>query len=333
MTPKVSVCLLTYNHAHFIVAVLESIRAQTHRNFDLIVSDDCSTDGTWELIQSVAQKDARVKLIRTPRNLGMAGNANFAAGFAVGEYIALLHHDDILAPTLIEKWVEVARESDDIGFVFNDYDVWGVASHASERKRFRRHMDGRRFLLGHLLRSWGCPVRGTALIRRACFEAIGGMRERFSLLADIDLWMRLAARWDVGYVAESLMRVTHRPPPDYPEEYTEFSWQRLKILFDIHADNLKALALDGAIRRQLAWWVFRNRVSLEAGKWLVYAVVRRKQAMLSRTKEGDNDYEWWPVRMMRGALAARVCPDGEARQSVSAFNAPTTTHDNKLSEK
>jgi glycosyltransferase involved in cell wall biosynthesis len=303
MTTKVSVCLLTYNHEHLIAAVLDSILAQTYRDFELIVSDDCSTDGTWDLIRSIARKDPRVHPVRTPRNLGMAGNANFAVGLAAGDYIALVHHDDIVAPTLLEKWLKVAVESGSIGFVFNDYDVRGEASHATEGIRFDRRMDGKRFLCTHLLGRWGCPVRGTALINKSCFDAVGGMREEFSLLADIDLWMRLAARWDIGYVSEPLMRIGWTRPSDYPEDYTAFSWRRLRILFEIHATNFGAVAPSGPISRRFAWWMFRSRVSAEAAKWLVYAVVRRKRAMLIRAREGANEYEWWPVRTLRKVIA------------------------------
>ena len=303
MTSRVSVCLLTYNHEDLIAAVLESILTQTYPDFELIVSDDCSTDATWELIQSIGRKDPRVRPVRTTRNLGMAGNANFAAGLAAGEYIALLHHDDIVSPTLIEKWLEVAGESNKVGFVFNDYDIEGGASHVSERRQFERHMDGQQFLRKHLLASWGCPVRGTALINRACFNAVGGMREQFSLLADVDLWMRLAALWDVGYVSEPLMRIGHQQPRLYPEEYTVFSWSRLRILFEIHAANLAAVEPNGPIRRRFAWWVFRSRVSGEVAKWVLYAVIRRNGSMMAGATAGANAYEWWPVRILREMVA------------------------------
>jgi len=326
-TPKVSVCLLTYNHEHMLGPVLESVLAQTYRDFEFIVSDDCSTDGTWHLIQSVKLKDSGLRAVRTPRNLGMAGNANFATSFASGEYIALLHHDDVVSPSLLEKWVAVAQESDGLGFVFNDYDVGGTASHLSAGKHFSRHMEGRKFLSQHLLRNWGCPVRGTALIHRARFEAVGKMRVQYSMLADIDLWMRMAARWDVGYVAEPLMRIAHSRPLDYPVEYREFTWKCKKILFEIHAANVSNAGPGQDAGGRVAWWAFRTRVSLEAAKWLIYALVRRKHAMLSRAAEGENGYEWWPVRALRRVLATAGRRTRGRDEPVSASEAQGTVHD------
>ena len=75
---KISVCLLTYNHAHLIESTIASILDQTISGYEIIVSDDCSTDNTWDVLQELAARDPRIKPVRTPHNLGMPGNANYA---------------------------------------------------------------------------------------------------------------------------------------------------------------------------------------------------------------------------------------------------------------
>ena len=92
---KISVCLLTYYHVKAIESTLQSILDQTITGYEVIVSDDCSTDGTWERILELAAKDARIQSIRTPHNMGMPGNANFAVSQSIRPYIALFHHDDL----------------------------------------------------------------------------------------------------------------------------------------------------------------------------------------------------------------------------------------------
>lgn len=104
---NVSVCLLTYNHAEVIESTLRSILDQTITGYEVIVSDDCSTDGTWERILELAAGDARIKPVRTPHNMGMPGNANFAVAQSGRPYIALLHHDDLYRKDLLEKWAGV----------------------------------------------------------------------------------------------------------------------------------------------------------------------------------------------------------------------------------
>ena len=132
-SPRVSVCLLVFNHAHRLDAVVGSILAQTLADFELVISDDCSTDGSWEAIQSFQARDPRIRAVRTPRNLGMAGNANFACAAARAPYIALLHHDDVVDPRLLERWLDVADRHPHTAFVFNDYYSYSnTASHALE---------------------------------------------------------------------------------------------------------------------------------------------------------------------------------------------------------
>ena len=118
---KISVCLLTYNHVDVIESTLASILDQSIAGYEVIVSDDCSTDGTWERILECAKQDARIKPIRTPQNMGMPGNANFAVAHSDRPYIALLHHDDVYRNDLLEQWAGVLERYPDVSFVFNRY--------------------------------------------------------------------------------------------------------------------------------------------------------------------------------------------------------------------
>jgi glycosyltransferase involved in cell wall biosynthesis len=306
----VSVCLLTYNHAHMVATTLQSILEQTVAGYEVIVSDDCSSDGTWEEIQKLAAKDSRIRAVRTPHNLGMAGNANFAVSQSSRRYVALLHHDDIYRADLLEKWASVLERHPDAGFAFNPYAVHG-SDQIHSAPMPGECMDGHWLLRNHLFPRWGCVVRGTAMIRRNAWEALGGMRERFGLLADVDLWMRLAMRWQVTYVHEPVIALRQSRPEDYPEEYKEtaWSWRRYRLLCEIHAANRLAYFDLQSIGGRLQWCLFRVRLSIETAKWLTYAVVRRKRHMLTTSGESATEFDLWPVRLLRwGLLKACVRP-------------------------
>jgi GT2 family glycosyltransferase len=291
---ELTACLLTYNHVGIVGSTLDSVLEQTLAGFELIVSDDCSSDGTWELVSERAARDRRIRAIRTPKNLGMPGNANFAARHSRRPLLALLHHDDLYRRDLLERWLAVSRRHPDVGFVFNAYrDVSGrVMGHDFVSER----LDGAWFLERRLLPRWGCPVRGTALIRRSAWDAVGGMREQFGLLADVDLWMRLAARGPVGYVAEPLITVRHERPPYYPADYQSsgWSWRRQRHLYEIHAQNWGELYAGNGPRQRLGRLEFRTRLSLETAKWLAYALVRRRWPMLHGATESvtPHDQPW-----------------------------------------
>ncbi len=144
---SISVCLLCYNHAHLLNDVITSIINQSFKDFELIISDDNSTDNTWNVINGFAQKYDFIKCYKTPSNLGMAGNTNFSVSKAKYDLIALLHHDDILMNNLFEKWIEIISKSEKIGFVFNDYLIDGIsASDYRITKKFKEVMNGKWFL-------------------------------------------------------------------------------------------------------------------------------------------------------------------------------------------
>lgn len=300
---KISVCLLTYNHAHLIESTIASVLTQTLTDFELIISDDCSTDKTWDCILVLAATDSRIKPVRTPRNIGMAANANYAVAHSSGSYIALLHHDDIYRHDMLEKWSNSLLRFPPAAFVFNPYGVY-ESSYVYQETMPGECLDGMWLLNRYLLPRWGCIVRGTAMIRRSAWDQVGGMRERFGLLADVDLWMRLSMGWQVAYVAEPLITVRQRRPEDYPATYqgNAWSWTRQRLLYEIHAANrLAYLPLTTPVG-QLKWWGFRCRLSLETAKWLAYAVVRKKPAMLATCQGSATPYDLWPLVLLRWAL-------------------------------
>ena len=272
---SVSVILLVYNHGHLIRKVIESILSQSYHNYELIISDDNSTDNSWDIIQEYTIKNSCIKAFKTPTNIGMAANANFAISKAKGDLVALLHHDDELANTLLEKWIKVIKKSGNIAFVFNEYNHVMPINY-----RFQEIMNGRKFLRKYLLKKWACPVRGTALIRKRYFNEVGGMNEKFGFIADINLWMQLSARWDVGYVNDKLIIDKQDRPKDYPEEYTMFTWKRKLVLFNIHAENINKENYDNLFVYHIKKFIFRNKVSLEIIKWFIYAVVRKKDYII-----------------------------------------------------
>ena len=297
---KISVCLLTYNHVDVIESTLQSVLEQTITGYEVIVSDDCSTDGTWELILKLAAKDPRIKPIQTPHNMGMPGNANFAVAQSVRPYIALLHHDDLYRKDLLEKWASVMERFPDTTFVFNPYDVPNAEHHYGERFTSER-IEGRYFLERHLFKRWGCPVRGTAMIRRSAWDEIGGMREQFNLLADVDMWMRLSHIGAVGYVPEPVIKPRHHRPEYYPDIYTgkQWYWKRLVYLLEIHAINHIEHYDRRSIAGALKWWQFRIRLSLETAKWLAYAIIRRKRHMIETSADSATPYDQVWLRVFR----------------------------------
>jgi GT2 family glycosyltransferase len=214
-----------------------------------------------------------------------------------------LHHDDIYRKDLLEKWAEILERYDDVSFVFNRY-MHGTLGYVWRPWFTEERLDGHWFLENFLFARWGCPVRGTAMIRKSWWDRVGGMRERFSLLADVDLWMRLSSVSHVGYVPEPLIQVRALRPDNYPDIYTgkRWHWQRLLLGFEIHASNrLNYLAMN-TLKGKLQWWGFRLKLSCETAKWLIYAVVKKRYEMIASSGESVTEYDLWPLRAFRRTL-------------------------------
>ncbi|MCC6421955.1 MAG: glycosyltransferase family 2 protein [Phycisphaerales bacterium] len=104
--PRVSIGLPVYNGQAYLATAMDSLLAQTYRDFELIVCDNASTDGTEGICRKYAKQDCRVRYVRQVHNVGAAGNFNRTAELARGEYFRWAAHDDVCGPTLLERCVE-----------------------------------------------------------------------------------------------------------------------------------------------------------------------------------------------------------------------------------
>lgn len=104
--PPVSIGLPVYNGADFVAEAIESLLAQTHSDFELIVSDNASTDATPAICEAYARRDPRLRVLRSPENLGAARNFNRVFEAARGRYFMWAAHDDFYAPRFVEACLD-----------------------------------------------------------------------------------------------------------------------------------------------------------------------------------------------------------------------------------
>ncbi len=107
---SVSVVMPAFNAEKTVAQAISSVLAQTHRNLELLIVDDNSTDRTSEIAAEYARRDPRVRCFKNPRNLGTAGSRNFGVERAGFEYIAFIDSDDMWAPEKLEKQLTLLKK-------------------------------------------------------------------------------------------------------------------------------------------------------------------------------------------------------------------------------
>lgn len=128
--PLVSVPLVTYNSAKTIIETLESIKAQTYSNLELIISDDCSTDDTVELCREWMEQNklrfVRTEIITVDKNTGVAGNCNRAEAACTGEWVKGIAGDDLLMPNCVQECMDYVVEHPDTIYLFSRCKAFGA---------------------------------------------------------------------------------------------------------------------------------------------------------------------------------------------------------------
>ena len=112
--PRVTIGIPVYNGERYIGGAVEAFIAQTFGDIEIIVADNCSTDGTPEIVAALAARDARVRYVRHPENVGAPGNYNSLVALARAPYFRWAASDDLAGPTAIERCVEVLDEHPDV---------------------------------------------------------------------------------------------------------------------------------------------------------------------------------------------------------------------------
>jgi Glycosyl transferase family 2 len=201
---QVSVCIPSHNGARFLGAAVDSVLTQDFEDFELLVSDDASTDET----QSVCKRydDPRFRVVRSDSRLGQSGNWNRCVELATGTYVILLHADDELQPTYLRRAIEVLDEHPDVALVHSavqHVDESGMPL-SVQRLYDEEEIDRNGATLRRLLLD-GCVINPAGvLVRREAYARTGPFTDQVVWGVDWHMWTRIALQFPVAYLTESL---------------------------------------------------------------------------------------------------------------------------------
>jgi glycosyltransferase involved in cell wall biosynthesis len=196
--PLVSVLMTAFNRANYIGEAIRSVLSSTFGDFELIVVDDCSSDGTVEIARQYEHTDPRVRVYVNEKNLGDYPNRNKAAGYATGKYLKYLDSDDLIYPHGLGAFAAAMESRPEAAFglcsrLVQESEPFPIL--VPPQDSYRRHFFGQGFL--------DCGPSGV-IIRRDVFTNLGGFSGK-RMVGDFELWLKIAASYPLLVLPSSLI--------------------------------------------------------------------------------------------------------------------------------
>ncbi|CAM3782706.1 glycosyltransferase [Pontibacter korlensis] len=198
----VSVVVVTYNSAAYVIETLESIKEQTYENIELIISDDCSTDDTVKICKEWLKENSsrfvRTELVTSPKNSGIAPNFNRGIAVAKGEWIKTIAGDDALLPNTIEAYINHIMQNSDTRVIHSDIAIYKDVFKESQRLPAKPtstytinkpNIEAQeQFQL--LLRR--CQIwAATVMIKKEVYDQVGHFDESLPMWEDRPMWLKI----------------------------------------------------------------------------------------------------------------------------------------------
>ena len=201
-TPRVSVVMPVHNAMPYLDIAVESILGQTFQNFEFVILDDASTDGSKERLREWAARDPRIRLIEERHNLGPALSSQRVAIAATAPIVARMDADDVSYPRRLEEQLEVLDHYPGVGVVGGLYDIID----ASGRKI--RGPEAWRLVHPASVPPFG---NGPLMYRREVFDQVGGYRKQCEFWEDHDLIIRMGSVSKIMIVPHAVYQVRQSP--------------------------------------------------------------------------------------------------------------------------
>ncbi|HOE95301.1 MAG TPA: glycosyltransferase family 2 protein [Candidatus Sumerlaeota bacterium] len=203
--PLVSVITPAYNAAQFIAETIASVRTQSHDHWEMLITDDGSSDATVEIVERIAVEDPRVKLLRLARHTGLAAKArNHSMQMASGDYLAFLDADDVWEPRKLEQQAAYLESHPEVDAVCSWYYVFGDPARVQRYREMMWRFETTEVTVDQILMQ--SLFTSTVMMRARCCEELGGMDESPALSSgqDYEYFVRLVARYRVHRLCEEL---------------------------------------------------------------------------------------------------------------------------------
>lgn len=294
----VTVCIPTYNGATYLRECLESILAQTFQDFEVLIVDDQSTDRTFQIAQTYATSDPRIRVVRNKDNLGLPGNWNQCALLAHGEWIKFLFQDDILEADCLERMLTVCGPNTSMvtckrKIIFEDdsKDMQDDFLRRIEKYDMDRIFCGEMEIppesfCNAVLENWLGNFVGepsAVLLHRSVFNRFGFFNSHLIQICDFEYWIRVASNTGLVYIPEFLAGFRW-----HSKGTTRVNLNSRK--FRMHLDELVCNHdfIFHPLYRQLRFYALQHQPPYNLNQWFALRVRNSYEYARQASKEPSN---------------------------------------------
>ena len=246
--PLVSIGIPTYNRAAGnLRKVIERSLNQTYRNVEVIVSDNCSSDETPELVRSI--EDTRLRYFRQEANIGPNNNFNYCLNQARGEYFLLFHDDDMIDEDFVEACISTLKPGQSVGAVFTGVRIIDTYDNVKEEHRNRATAQSPTDFIRGWYKGTTALYLCSTLYNTAKLKEIGGFRSKKNLFDDLVPTFTLVAKYgraDVAGIKAGFRRHSSNRGATVPiADWVEDSLYLLDVLCQLLPDDCPVLRAEG----------------------------------------------------------------------------------------
>lgn len=210
--PKVSVVLAVYNHEKYVGQTMESVLGQTYQDWEFIIIDDCSTDGSVNVVRQY--EDERIRFYPAEKNQGSVLTFNELLRKAKGEYVAIIGSDDVWYENKLQEQVDFMERHGEVGVCFSQAELMdenGILYSSREKcdcdvDIFRKENCTRAQSFRHFFENGNYFCHSSSLVRRRVIQEIGEFSPGFRQTHDYDYWVRVLQKYPVYLLPKSLVK-------------------------------------------------------------------------------------------------------------------------------
>ncbi len=225
--PIVSVLITSYNRAKYIEFAIESVLKQTFQDFEIVISDNCSTDNTMEILKKYTD-NPKIRIYQTKENIGQFPNRNYAASLAKGKYLKYVDSDDYIYPTGLEVLVNMMESFPEAG--------WGLCSLGQVKEKpypilLSPHEAYKHNFFGPGL-FHKAPL--SSIIKKLVFEEVRGFKPG-KMVGDYEMWLRLGQTYPVLLMPDGIVWYREHEGQEFVfvKDYLSI-YQKIKIFYLTH---------------------------------------------------------------------------------------------------